>query len=325
MTAEALAGLAPSALVRALQSASPAMVLQGPARVLVDRAERLTLTLYRADSARAVAAAPLGQHAVLVGVDLDNNEVFVGRLEPPSAQPPSPVDPAALSDDDVVVQRARPEARALLKIPWRPGRWRFVALLRDQRSSVVEVELAYSGARFQAAELAAHLEALRARMHPRAVSPPPGDPLPDHCPRPDTPTLPEGVGITLAMAPAAVLGEPAALRGAFRLIPRPHERTASGAILALSILALDATRAAPRVLRLRVSGQMEEGAPDGACVGAFALDAFADRRPPQEADVNVLWAASGAALAGPIVHHRVPRAWLPAQDAGFSDGEEEPP
>lgn len=200
------------------------LLLDAPRRVGVEERQTLPLVAGHHASFRELKQRELGRAGVLVAVEDGGAQLTAERLVPrdhlPTHLPPPPPADAKFADGTAVMLTLH-EARELLHLPWRRGRWRLQLLLADQTSERLEVELV-EPPRFQDPAAAKFLEQHRRTPFPRPVSPRPGGDV-SYRPAKDGPAAPGAPGIALGLARVGVAGEPVLLRGALRRRPRPGE------------------------------------------------------------------------------------------------------
>jgi hypothetical protein len=131
------------------RAAPQGLSLLAPARVELGRRATLPVAVRRRASLRDDARAPLGRFGVLIAVDPERNQLWVGRVaqpddDVPAFQPPSDAELDEVGDG-ATTQVARVELREQLKLPWRPAHLRILAALHDKRSEVHAVLLEGAG------------------------------------------------------------------------------------------------------------------------------------------------------------------------------------
>lgn len=208
--------------------------------------------------------------AVVVAVDLRTGGLraalaLAGGKPRPQAAPSNGQDPG----DGVRSEMFETDLRRVLDLPPRPGRYAVAVILQDWVSNVVTTALV-DGA-----------PANDTRVDGPATAWPPaagGGDLPDYRRRPDSPAVPDGVGIVLAAAPEVRAGGPLVIRGSFRLPVPSHARIAAGdqtgvsgprAVLPIALLATGTEDPGPFPVELRVPVYAVDG--DHA-IGHFAVD-----------------------------------------------------
>jgi len=170
-------------------------------------------------------AMPFDDHAVLVGVELERNNVYAGPAVTPQEgaviedSGGGPVADGTFSVCHIL------EARGQLDLPWRVGKYLFTVILRDKPTNRVAVELSSGASGYQDKEVAKFLEAQKKQPSVQPVSPDPGDPYPSYDQQTASPQLPEEFGIALDIPRVNILREDLVLpvHGAFRLTALSHE------------------------------------------------------------------------------------------------------
>ncbi len=225
------------------------------------------------------------------------------------------------------------DARARLGLPGGRGRLHMTAHLRDRNSNTVVTELGPTAADYKDEEVEAYLAAREAATLP----PPPGpvwpplpeisgaitraldggpDPFPNYRQRDASPSLPDGIGINLALDRVAELGagNRCILRGAFRLHAGKHERvqfdphtgrlmdvgvSGTTAVCRIHLVGTSTRAAGPFVIPLRVPSYDPVPDEGGPVTGFFNIDLFQLSMVPLREDTYFFTAFSREVVTEP--------------------------
>lgn len=341
------------------------VVVEAPARVALGA--RATLPLVGVEAAPLSGAggwAPVRLAAVACASALETREVRAAlAFAPADAGPPSfppEADPPALVGAQYEMFEV--DLRARLRLPWRPGTWVVGLLVREQATNRVAVRLEAGAPGFVDPAVAALLGAKRRPRYPQPVwpRPAPGTPLPSYRPRPDSPPLPEGRSIALAVERLVrdVDDAQVVVRGSFRLpvlereVVKPAdpadaalveamderaraELLADGAawqdpgdpeataVLPITLVATGAERPAPLVVRLQVPvhAPIDPTADAPEATGHFALDLLkVDGGERLRGQTSFIYALCGEVLAGPAAVAVVDPRVIGGGDGGRGGG-----
>lgn len=211
-------------------------LLDGPARVDLERRSTLPLHGIWASTYRDNAQLDFDRQALVVAVRLESGQVFVERaMELKAARRTAPAGEETPPEGTTLRSFHLDLRRRLPLLPWRPGTLLVTLLVRDRTSNRVRVELRLGGDLAQDPDVKAFLDRHRRHAWPQPVYPPSsGGKVPGYRRTPETPPAPAGHGIALAcdrvnVVPAGDLGGSVVVRGSFRLplldrfIVRPPE------------------------------------------------------------------------------------------------------
>lgn len=294
-------------------------VIDAPRRVpLTDRDTLPVVGCYVAAEAE-VRREPFERRAVLVAVRLEDDQVFVERLNPPRTRDdrkPPPAPPEEDEDEAVFAHMFTADLRERLALPWRESTVLTTVLHGARASNRVRTVLGPSPSAWVDPEVARLKAEAVAETWPAPVAPPPGDPLPSYRRAPEGPPLGEGPGVKLRALPRRVTLSSAAravVRGSFRapvaarhlVRPRPDDPAwsvgdpAATAVVPVTLVILGLGEATgPFVLELRVP--CHDKPADGHVTGHFGVDLLATalkHRTPQQ---YVIRALVGEQLSDPL-------------------------
>jgi hypothetical protein len=241
------------------------LVLDAPRRVDLGLRQTLPAICLRIGPQRALLDVDLGARGFLVGVDQLSGELrwnVLGRED----KAPEPVlkdvdlDAFGPSGEVLVV-----DAREKLQLPWRPGRLLLYAVVRERITAPCEVELVADG--FHDEEVARFIDERRRAASPDRVFPAANARRPRYRPLPESPPVPDEVGVAAVVKRVTLLEEqdPLRLYGSFRLRVEALDRTDPArkvlgvppgeqptAIFPITLLVVGSRTKTPRVHRLRV-------------------------------------------------------------------------
>jgi len=212
----------------------------------------LPIGIYHLGAIRELAATRFDRFGAVTVVDLTGNRLYdvsgheLDKDDDLIEAPPRDV--RKLPDGDVSTTYSA-DLRALLSLPWQPGRYRITMLLRDHVSNRVDVEL---------------VGGTRDTPTPLSVSPPPELNVATYQAHPNSPDLPQEPGI--AMKPARIVDLRKAwtwpVYGAFRL-------PANEAVIAVHLVLSGANDGSLDVIRIAAPARAQSG---GMVTGYFNLD-----------------------------------------------------
>jgi hypothetical protein len=236
--------------------------------------------------------------AVVVAVDLRTGELHAApALDPGKHRSP----PASTGDPDpgegIRSEMFETDLHRVFDLPWRPGGYAVAVILQDWISNVVTTELVGGAVAGNAGT-----------ARPTTVWPPAaraGD-VPDYRRRPDSPEVPDGVGIALAAPTTVPAGGPLIIRGSFRLPLSAGEQLAAGdrpgtagprGVLPIALIATGTEDPGPFPVALRVP---VDAVDRDLAIGHFAVDLVALRGVPRVAAVYYVHALSVGVAAPPV-------------------------
>lgn len=285
-----------------------------PGRVVLEQRSTAPAVIYRGGSYRELWALSFLERAVVTAIEVERNQLYVGRLsheevEPQALDPEKA--PAGSTTDSAVI-----DLREQLRLPWEPGRYLVTVLLREHHSNRSSTELAHVAGAFQDPEAARFEAEARAQLHPSEIAPLPGRPFPSYDRLDRSPPVPASPGIALSIERVVRRQDGARniLYGAFRLpvgaeeIVREPERVA-GAVAAdppsavVRIHLVSTHSGGPRVgvVTLDVPTWDAAAGPGAMVTGHFAVDAFElGLASPTELQTTFFYAFARAVMAGPV-------------------------
>ncbi|MCC7536349.1 MAG: hypothetical protein IT379_09055 [Deltaproteobacteria bacterium] len=284
--------------------------------------ETFPLVVYHSATFEARRDASVEDQGAVVAVELLSNRTYAREplLQRPERVKPTRVPPASPAPRGLIAQILVTELRERLGLPWTRGRYLVTALLRDEVSNRLVVEVDRSPVAHRDEEVERYLAAQRIERAPKDAWPTPGDPYPHYRREPAHPPTPSDVGIAMTAdrvsvrreggaVPGSALGR-CVVRGSFRLPVLPHEvmppataRSAGDrptALVGIGLVILGSEEADPFVLQLRVPSYDPIGPTARVVTGHFALDLLAMDEMPERAQTYFLYAFSGEEMAGPI-------------------------
>jgi hypothetical protein len=296
------------------------MILDGPARVEIDKWETVPLAGVRKSSFEQNYDLPLEPRAILVAASVETGDVFAGpAFEHKDELTPRPPRPPEFPEGENVKPFSIDVRKRLPTLPWRPGTLAFTVLLYDHRSNSVISRLEHKATKDP--EVARYLEAQKLPKFPQPASPDEGDDV-SYALRPGSPDVPARPGIALAIDRVAVdlPKARAVLHGSFRLPvgdgervrPRPEGPGAdrwhdvgdakATAILPITLVITGDSDLGPWVEHLRVPSRvplLTEGKQTWA-VGHFHIDLLRAPDPVRQYQSYAVWAVSGDILSEPV-------------------------
>ena len=302
------------------------VLVDAPRRVPVDQRTTLPAGIYYMGPVRELAMVPFERFGVITAMDVTHNRLYavaghaLQRDSDPVPGPPP--DPSKLSAKANMSDTKSVDLRELLRVPWEPARWLFMALLRDRVSNRAEIELVRSPASFVDPEVEKYREAERAKVNAGFIFPRPGGTLAGYKRQPESPAVPEQPGI--ALSPARLVDQDRETRwmvyGAFRLAPLVEETVKPGwqdpyyalrtadpkpvAVVGVTLLLTGANDGSLYLYPLRVPAFTRAGA---EVTGYFALDLRQMEGAPRRAQTYFVYAFAGEQMAGPAPSALVPR------------------
>lgn len=296
-----------------LDAERSALVLGAPALVPLQQRESLPLLVLRVDKQDAMARLPLRRSAVVVAVELTTNTTYANMAVVEDIVEPPPYTGPALEGMSGEAQII--DLREQLDLPWQRGELLVSLLMRDTMTHRVRVALRKGG--YEDPAVAEYLDQADAQPSPATIwpaalasasGPDDGRGLPSYRAHPDSPAIPEELGITLT-APRVIPRSASiscVVRGSFRLRPLARELAPAGephtAIIPISLVVTGSDIAAPFVFALRVPSYDPlpgEGS-DPELTGHFSVDL------QSLANLNVIdqtyfiYAFSGELATGPL-------------------------
>ncbi|MCC7536816.1 MAG: hypothetical protein IT379_11410 [Deltaproteobacteria bacterium] len=305
--------------------------------------ETVPLLVYHSATFEERRRSSFDDHGAIVAIDVLSNVTYArspvehdGEEVKPRRDPPTKPAPKGLTSQLFVT-----DLRDRLRLPWTRARYVVVALLRDQMSNRLVIEVDRPPGTFRDEEVERFLEAQRVERADKDVWPEPGNPYPHFRREPAHPSVPQSVGISLVADRVSVRRPEGALpgsafgrcvvRASFRLPVLPHELLATSgesapgaaptALVRIGLVILGADDGNPLVLRLRVpSFDPIVGGGQPVVTGHFALDLLAMDEMPERAQTYFVYAFSGEEMAGPVPAAVVDEASLPSVSTGPEEG-----
>ena len=120
------------------------LLLDAPSRIALDKRSTFPIGIYQLGAIRDVSTAPFAKFGLVTAVDLTTNRLYVasGRSFEKDSDPieGAPIDPSKLATGDISSTHSL-ELREGMNLPWEPSNYILTAILKDQVSNRVEVEL----------------------------------------------------------------------------------------------------------------------------------------------------------------------------------------
>jgi hypothetical protein len=291
------------------------LVIDAPAVVAIDARATAPVVGWWIRTFREDRLFDAASQTVMCAVDLSTNEVRAGLAldtgkTPAEPPPPSDEDPG----EGKLMEMIEADARSQVGLPWRPGRHAVTLLLQDKVSNTVTLQLVEADVELGAVPPPETLPAPRAWPATGEV------PWPSYQATPESPPLPDAVGINLAGGEVTVGGddEPCLLRGSFRLPVLPHEHNrppdrdegaspegyepAATAVVGIAIVLTGSDAVGPFMVPLRVPSYTAYDAEQGdmPVTGYFTVDLLRMPSMPRSPMTYFAYAFSGEAVAGPV-------------------------
>ncbi len=299
-------------------------LIDAPRQVAVTERDTLPLVGCWVATEAEVRSEPFERRAVVASVRLEDDRVFVDRLNEPRVRddrkaPPAPPNSAGSDGDDdeaVFAHMFTADVRQRLALPWRESTLLTTLLHGKRASNRVRTVLGPSATAWVDPEVARVKAEAAAETWPEPVDPPPGDPLPSYRRAPEGPPVPDGAGVKLRALPRRITLSSAAravVRGVFRapvaprhlVRPKPDDPAwsagdpAATAIVPVTLVLLGGEAApGPWVLDLRVP--CHEKPAQGHVVGHFGLDLLQTVLKHRAPQPYVMYALVGELLSEPL-------------------------
>ena len=250
------------AMARELVGEHRGVLVDAPARVELASRSTLPMGIYHLGAIRDLAATRFDRLGAVTVMDLTANQLYAvsGRelVQDTDIIEAPPRDVRQLPDGDMSTTYAT-ELRSLVSLPWQPGKYRITALLRDQVSNRVDVEL---------------VGGTRGAPEPLTISPPPEPNVVTYQAHPNSPEMPQQPGI--ALRPTRVVDLRKAWKwpvyGSFRLGPRiPHAATTE-TVIRVHLLLSGADDGSLDVIPIAAPARRQSGE---FATGYFGLDLMA--------------------------------------------------
>ncbi len=273
------------------------LLIDLPRTVVLEQHETLPLVGWYVRTLRQDGRRDLEGQAVVAVVDLHTGGLRAARALDAGKHRPPPPPPSGLDPGEGVrSEMFETDLRRMLDLPWRAGRYAAAVILQDWVSNVVTTELVDG----------VPVGDTRAAEPPAVWPPAGGADLPEYRRRPDSPAVPDGVGIALAAAPEVRVGGPLVVRGSFRLPLSARDWVVKGslaggsktrAVLSIALLATGSDDPGPFPVQLRVPVYTVDGE---QAIGHFAVDLVTLARLPRAPTVYFVHALSRDVVAAPV-------------------------
>jgi len=294
-------------------------LIDAPRQVAVSERDTLPLVGCWVATETEVRSEPFERRAVLASVRLEDDRVFVDRLNEPRVRDDRKAPPAPPPDDEdeaVFAHMFTADVRQRLALPWRESTILTTLLHGKRVSNRVRTVLGPSATAFVDPEVARVKAEAAAETWPEPVDPPPGDPLPSYRRAPEGPPVPDAPGVKLRALPRRITLSSAAravVRGVFRapvaprhlVRPKPNDPAwsagdpAATAIVPVTLVLIGGEAApGPYVLDLRVP--CHEKPAQGHIVGHFGVDLLQTVLKHRAAQPYVMYALVGELLSEPL-------------------------
>ena len=296
------------------------MILDGPARVEIDKWDTVRLAGVRKASYEQNFDVRLEKRAILVAARVETGEVLAGpAFEHKDEVEPPPRRPESFPQGENVRPFSIDLRKRLPTLPWRPGTLAITVLLYDQRSNSVITRLEHKASKDP--EVAKYLEA---QKHPRFPGPatPAESAHVSYARDPRSPEVPKAAGIVLAIERVTVdrPGARAILHGSFRLPATEGETVRARpegpdganwrdvgdpratAVMPISLVITGDDDLGPWVEPLRVVSReplVTEGKKTYA-TGYFNIDLLRAPDPVRQHQSYAVWAVSGDTISEPV-------------------------
>lgn len=286
------------------------IAIDAPAVAALDRHDTVPLIGCTLLTLREEMSLRFKDTSIVVAVREEDGAVLASVTQRPgrrtlgSFDPPEPVDPG----EGRSFGTFELDLRERLFLPATRASYLVTVLARDRVSNRVRILVQPpSGAKEDPAALALARRRLEAGPPSPFPAPSADRDLPSYARRAESPPLPDGPGIALAVDRVFLMegDAPLVLRGSFRLPVREHERIARPifgeptAVVPITLVLAGADDPGPFVLPLSV----ESHAPideNGLTTGWFALDLLALRGMPRIAQTYFAYAFAGEVLSSPV-------------------------
>jgi hypothetical protein len=284
------------------------VLLGAPAHVSLDAHESLPLVAYRGGTFADCRALPFSLHAIVVGVHLERNKVFLANaveLEDVSGFASDSPLPDGYTASPFVI-----DARQRLSLAWQPGSYVFSIIMRDRISNRVKVDLGKSSQGYHDEAVDEFIARHRKRQPPPPVYPPldTRHELPSYHRTPESPQIPAKNGVAVKIDRVLLLNSETRwiVRGAFRLPALPN------GITRITLVGIGAEYGRWSLETNVPSYEALEHGIDGAiATGYFSFDLMQEAQiRSSAAQTYFIYAFSGETVSGPIPSALVPEAWL---------------
>ena len=205
------------------------ILIDAPKRVFTNLRKTLPAGIYHHGSARELAHITFLKHGALVLVNPSENKIYAATGRAVATNNPlkgrKAVDPDSIGDAAMSVAYPA-ELRSCLNLPWRPGRFTLMAMLRDHVSNKVPIELMRTEGSYNDPAVRNYERDLRAKRNPPMIDPLPGTPLPSYRKSPQFPELKDDEPCLMLDVPRIVdlKRDPRGIvRGSFRTTALPEE------------------------------------------------------------------------------------------------------
>jgi hypothetical protein len=259
------------------------IVADSPKTIVLSQRQKWPYLVLQTGDTEALYKVPFAEHAIVTAYSPTEDVLYAARAVPRMGpkKPPRPMPSPGFSSSSRNI-----DVRAALGMPWRSGRYILTAVVRDQTSNRVSVDLVSSIAAYDDQEVQKFLAAREAQQPPRAVSPPLNDARVSYERTRTSVELPVDPAVSLRAARVveALPDAKALLQGSFRLPVRPSDvisKDAIGlahpditAVVPISLLVIGSEDAVPEVLRLVVPSFLPTSQRDGKsfATGFFSVD-----------------------------------------------------
>lgn len=287
------------------------LVIGAPSKVAYAQRDTLPLFVMRVGQQDAIARLPFRRTALVVAQELTSNTTYANMAVIKDIEVPPPYDGPPLTG--TTGEAFLIELRTQLRLPWQRGELLVLVIMRDTMSHRVRVKLEKGGYEDPAVEQ--YLAEEAAKPQPHEPYPPPrtedddGKSLPTYRKQADSPALPDGLGINLAV-PRVIPRNPhmrCVVHGSFRLRPLPRERTAAGndrfsAVVSITLIATGSDIAFPVQVDLHVPVYEPIRTVDGEpeVTGWFSIDLQTLSNLDIVDQTYFIYAFSGELVTGPV-------------------------
>jgi hypothetical protein len=293
-----------------LATDQPVLAVGAPSKVGYSQRETLPLLVMRVGQQDAIARLPFQATALVVAQELQRNKTYVNMaVTDERGVPPTPYDGPPL--EGKTGEAWLVDVRKQLEMPWQRSELLVSVIIRDTMTQRLRIKIGKGGYEDPAAEQ--YLAEQDQKPQPAEVYPRPlkddddGKTLPSYRKQPDSPALPDGLGINLAV-PRVIARNPhmrVIVHGSFRLRVLPRERAPGrvySAVVPITLISTGSDLPAPYQFDLHVPiyDQIETVDGEAQVSGYFSFDL------QSLANVNVvdqtlfLYAFSGELVTGPV-------------------------